>query len=1028
MKWQISWVAKLVSPAMAALLIPGMSVFAENEISFVREVRPILADNCFFCHGPDVQEADLRLDIAGVAYESAAVVPHDPQSSELIRRITSLDPDVRMPPSDSKRELSTEEIASLRHWIQDGAVYERHWAFQPVPPTQIPAVNDPTGWSRNTVDQFVLRRLQEEGWSPSPRAGRERLLRRVSLDLAGLPPTIDEIDSFLTDKSEDAWKTAVERLLRSPTFGEQMAQQWVDVARYADTFGYDNDNDNHLWPWRDWVVRAFNQNLPYSDFIRWQIAGDLLPSPSQDQLVATAFNRLHRQNAEGGVLPEEFVVEYVVDRTQTFGTAFLGLTIECARCHDHKFDPISQRDFYGLFAMFGNIDELGTYAEKTSATPTPNTFLYTADQRHQHDTLRNQILQAEMSLSKHESEAQQRFRAWQESVDFQTVSAPLPVVHLSFDSRDQLPESAHLVEGKLGRSVRFAGDEGVRLENTGTFERTDTFTMAMWLRSTESRHRMVVCHNSQPVWEVGRRGLELALDPHGHLEFSLCHFWPGNALRVTTRSSVPQDAWTHVGITYDGSSRADGIRIFVNGRPVPVKVVRDNLYDTTRLPENRRPALEIGAGPSDFGFRQGEVDDFRLYDDYLTAFELQHVLGEVPETPGDEQLLAWYIGRVDEPCRVARRNLQQARVDENNFVATLRSIMVMKERPVPATARVLNRGAYDQPGEEVLAGVPAAILDPSGSPPRNRLELVDWMLDRDHPLVARVAVNRMWRIFFGEGLVSTVEDFGSQGGQPTNQQLLDYLAAHFMETGWDVKALCRLIVTSSTYCQLSQPTAELIGRDPENRLLARGPRHRLSAEQIRDAALTASGLLVRTIGGPSVRPSQPDGLWKEVGPKTFKADEGDSQYRRSLYTFWKRTVPPPNMMTFDAVSREVCVARREATVTPNQALVLLNDPQFVEAARVLATRVLNKNSQTESAVVEAFRRLTGRHPRDEEVRELMDAHAGLSRMYQADGDAALRLVNIGAAPRDESLAPQGLAGMTAIVQLMMGFYEFQEKL
>ncbi len=1020
--------ANLLAPAIAALLIPEISLTADDTIGFARDIRPVLADNCFFCHGPDVQEASLRLDVADMAYDSGAVVPRDPNASELIRRITSSDPDVRMPPPDANRDLSSEEIASLRTWIQEGGIYERHWAFQSVPPIQVPDVYDPTNWSRNAVDQFVLKRLQDESLSPSPGAGRERLLRRVSVDLTGLPATINEIDAFLTDDSEEAWKTVVERLLRSPAFGEQMAQQWVDVARYADTFGYDNDNENHLWPWRDWIIRAFNGNLPYSDFIRWQIAGDLLPSPTQDQLVATAFNRLHRQNAEGGVLPEEFVVEYVVDRTQTFGTAFLGLTIECARCHDHKFDPISQRDFYGLFALFGNIDELGTYAEKTSAIPTPNTFLYTGDQHHQHESLREKILQAEVSLSKQKADAQQRFPAWRKAVDLRTVSAPEPLVHLAFDSRENLPGSADLVDGKIGRSIRFTGDEGVRLQNTGAFERTDVFTIAMWLRPTELGQRMVVCHNSKPIWEVGQRGLEVTLDSDSHIEFSLCHFWPGNALRVTTELCVPNHTWTHVGITYDGSSQAAGIRIYLNGAQVPVEVVRDNLYDTSQLPVGRRAPLEIGARPADLGFRNGEVDDFRLYHTCLTRLELKHVLGEAPDTSGDDELLAYYTARVDKECAGARRKLKEARVAENEFVATLRSIMIMREQPGPATARVLNRGAYDQPGDEVLAGVPAAFLDPGAPPPRNRLELVDWMLRREHPLVARVAVNRLWKIFFGEGLVSTMEDFGSQGAQPINPELMDYLAAHFMENGWDVKAFCRLIVTSATYCQSAQLPAEIIERDPENRLLARGPRHRLSAEQIRDAALTASGLLVRTIGGPSVRPSQPAGLWKEVGPKTFEADQGDNQYRRSLYTFWKRTVPPPNMMTFDAVSREVCVARRESTVTPNQALVLLNDPQFVEAARVLATDVLNQNVPTESAIIEAFRRLTGRHPRDKEIQELMHAHAGQIRIYEADSDAAVRFVSIGETPRDESLAPQDLAGMTAVVQLMMGFFEFQVKL
>ncbi|MCH2201451.1 MAG: DUF1553 domain-containing protein [Fuerstiella sp.] len=1016
-----------LAPSIGLLFIPAVSLFAEDTVSFVHDIRPVLSDHCFFCHGPDRQEGDLRLDVAEVAYESGAVVPHNPAASELIHRITATDPEERMPPPHANRQLDENDIAALRAWIERGATFEQHWAFRPVPPLRLPEVTDPEHWIRNPIDRFVLQRLQQHETTPSPPADRERLLRRVTLDLTGLTPTIEEIDSHLTDDSRTAWDKVIRRLLESPAFGEQMTQQWVDVARYADTFGYDNDNENHLWPWRDWVIRAFNQNLPYSDFIRWQLAGDLLPNPSQDQLVATAFNRLHRQNAEGGVLPEEFVVEYVIDRTQTFGTAFLGLTIECARCHDHKFDPISQRDFYGLYAMFANIDELGTYAEKTTATPTPNTFVYTDKQEKQHKALKEQITKAELALAEEEPRAAQRFRKWIETNGAAPPVPPEPAVHLPFDTRDLLPATAVLVDGKTDQAVRFSGDAGVQLKDHGDFERTNPFSIAMWLRPWEFGERMVVCHNTKPVWEVGHRGIELAIDANGCIEFSLCHFWPGNALRVTTRQALQHSEWTHVGITYDGSSRAAGINIYLNGAPTPSNVKRDNLYQTTLLPTKRRSPLEVGARMSELGFRQGDIDEFQLYNLCLTCAELENIVFGVPETSGENDLLEWYTARIDESCRLVRHKLQTARITENNFVANLQSIMIMREKPDPALARVLNRGAYDQPGDEVMAGVPAAILDPGSRPPRNRLELVDWMLRRDHPLVARVAVNRIWKIFFGQGLVDTLEDFGSQGAQPGHPDLLDYLAAQFMDSGWDVKALCRLVVTSATYRQSSRPRQELTERDPDNRLLACGPRHRLSAEQIRDAALTASELLVKRVGGPSVKPTQPPGLWQDISQSTFKPDEGEGQYRRSLYTFWKRTIPPPNMMAFDAVNREVCVARREITVTPNQVLVLLNDPQFVEAARVLAVRVLKQNRQTEPAVVEAFRRITGRRPRDEEIQELLAAYKGQLDIYEGDPDAALKLVSVGTQPRDESLPPQDVAAMTAVVQLLLGFLEFQVK-
>ncbi|MEO2036791.1 MAG: DUF1553 domain-containing protein, partial [Planctomycetaceae bacterium] len=621
-----------------------------------------------------------------------------------------------------------------------------------------------------------------------------------------------------------------------------------------------------------------------------------------------------------------------------------------------------------------------------------------------------------------------QFAQWQKTVDLSELSAPVPVVDLSFESREQLPEAALVVDGQVGQAVRFTGDEGVQLKDQGAYERTDSVTIAAWLRPMQLGVRMVVCHNSKPVWEVGQRGLELAIDSDGRIQFSLCHFWPGNALRVTTNPSLTAQTWTHVAVTYDGSSHASGIRIYLNGSATLVDTVRDNLYDTTLLPADRKSPFEIGTRSADVGFRHGDVDEFRLYDSCLTKIELDEVSGRASGPPGHDDLLSFYTSRVDESCAVARQDVHRARVAENNFVANLRSIMIMSELPGPATAPILVRGVYDQPGEVVPAGVPAAILDPGTSPPQNRRELVDWMLRPDHPLVARVAVNRIWRMFFGQGLVKTLEDFGSQGAQPVHPELLDYLAAHFMESGWDVKALCRLIATSATYRQSSRPRADLIERDPDNQLLARGPRHRLSAEQIRDAALTASGLLSEKFGGPSVRPTQPPGLWKEVGPKTFTADEGEGRFRRSLYTFWKRTVPPPNMMTFDAVSREVCVARRESTVTPNQALVLLNDPQFVEAARALAVEIMLKHQQTEPAITEAFRRLTGRHPRAEETRELLHAHTSQLRIFDADPDAAEEFISLRTSSRDQSLPAKELASMTAVVQVIMGFFEFQVKL
>jgi hypothetical protein len=991
-------------------------------LDFNRDVRRILSDNCFFCHGPDKQESDLRLDLSEVAYRKKAIVPGKPESSELFARITSDDPEYRMPPPDSNRTLSAIEVDKLAQWIREGANYKKHWAFTSI--ASLASLENMRStirhddWSQNPLDEFVIARLREESLSPSAPASPERILRRVTLDLTGLPPTIPEIDAFLEDESPGAYEAVVDRLLASPAFGEQMALPWLDLARYADTFGFDNDREMHMWPWRDWVIQAFNENLPYDDFLRWQLAGDLLPSPTHDQLLATAFNRLHRQNAEGGALPEEFIVEYVSDRTQTFATAFLGITLECAKCHDHKFDPISQKNYYALTAYFNNIDEAGVYAEKTGATPTPNTFLYQGDQKKRHQDLKRAIIKAEEALARVRSQAKERFKDSQDS--------PVePILHLPFDSRDKLPGSAILVDGPSGQAVQFSGDEGVKLDKTGAFERTDSFTISAWLRPSDENESMVICHNSKPNWEAGSRGLEFILE-HGRVEFGLSHFWPGNAIRTVSKRRLKPNEWTHVAISYNGSSRAGGITVFFDGVVVPVEVMRDNLYSTIRFSGNP-PPMVIGARRSELGFRNGAVDEFLLFDQCLSSLEIAQLHSRTTKASKPD-LLNHYADRIDGDVGQSRGQLLAARQAENAFVGSLRSIMVMRDKKSPASASVLERGAYDQPGETVSPGIPAAILPTSPDQLPNRLGLVDWLTRRDHPLTARIAVNRVWSNFFGRGLVETDDDFGNQGSPPSHPELLDFLAAWFTDSGWDVKALCKLIVTSSTYRQDSAGHPQFEARDPENILLARGPKHRLKAEQIRDAALSACGLLARRVGGPSVKPYQPGGLWKETGPQTYKADTGENLYRRSLYTFWKRTVPPPTMLSFDAVSREVCVARRESTVTPAQALILLNDPQFVEPARVLAGALLEDSTlDRPDSIDRVFRRLTGRRPRAAEHAELLEAFEQQHRLFAAAKNDAEAYISVGQWPVDASLDPAEVAAMTAVVQIVMNFHEFQMK-
>jgi hypothetical protein len=1042
--------------AVGLTLLLGVRVAAASQaVDFNRQIRPLLSDRCFACHGPDEQarKAQLRLDTEEGAYATRGagsdwqvLVPGEPDQSELYLRITAEDPADRMPPAKSKLRLDEEEKALLRLWIEQGAKYQPHWAFIPVGRMEAPRAAT-GGGEVHPIDAFVLARLREEGLEFSPEASRETLIRRVSLDLTGLPPTVEEVDAFLADDDPAAYERVVDRLLSVPAYGERRANEWLDLARYADTYGYQNDLENELWPWRDWVIRAFNSNLRYDDFILWQLAGDLLPSPSRDQILATAFNRLHRQTNEGGSIDEEFRTEYVADRVQTASTAFLGLTMECARCHDHKFDPITQEDFYGMFAFFNNVDESGLYSHFTRATPSPTLLLYPPESETAHRLLKHRILSLENERAAMVEAARERFVDWEKS-ERGAISAPDPASSFDFDEagedamRDRidtnrvakLVDGPELVEGRSGSGLKFSGDNEAVLKDVGVFDRTTPFSFGLWLRPAEDQSRAVIFHRSRAWSDSGSRGYELVLEAM-RPAFALIHFWPGNAIQVRARDPIPVDTWSHLAVTYDGSSRADGLRLYLNGRPVSVEVVRDNLFkDIVHRKEwgdadVDQVELTLAGRFRDSGFKNGTIDTFHVFDRRLTPLEVRRlVLGPGIATDREERF-AHYLERVDVTYRAVLDELRRLRIEENNLVNDVPEIMVMREMPVRRATFLLERGAYDAPGKAVEPGMPATILPFDENFPPDRLGLALWMIDRRNPLTARVAVNRVWRTCFGRGLVATPEDFGSQGELPTHPELLDWLAGWFMDSGWDLKALHRLIVSSTVYRQSSGASAELLDRDPENLWLARGPKHRLEAEQIRDSALAVSGLLSRRIGGPSVRPYQPAGLWEESGTgKTYVQDHGDKLYRRSLYTFWRRTAPPPGMLTFDATSREVCVARRETTTTPLQALVLLNDPQFVEAARVMAQRLVREAPSDVSARIDtAFRLAIGRRPESGEqaiLRRLYDEQLSLFRAVpEATGD----YLKTGESPVDEDLPREQVAATAVLASALMNLDEFVMK-
>ena len=1010
-----------------------------GRVDFTRQIRPLLSDRCFRCHGPDAsrRKAELRLDLREGAFKElpagwAIVKPGDPAKSELIRRITTDDIEDAMPPAESHLSLSDDEKALLTRWVAEGAEYRPHWSFAPVSRAAPPAAKG----LPNPIDGFVHNRLEVEGLTAAPSAPPEVLIRRVAFNLTGLPPSPDEIDAFLADRSSGAYERMVERYLASPAYGERMAMDWLDLARYADTYGYQNDVERDMSAYRDWVIEAFNGNLPYDRFLTWQLAGDLLPNATRDQRVATAFNRLHRQTNEGGSVEEEFRTEYVVDRVNTFGTSMLGLTVECARCHDHRFDPITQRDYYGLFAFFNNIDESGLYSHFTAATPSPSLLLWPPGKQEAHSRLTARARALEAKLRELSRPARTAFAAQARAA----IDVPSPAVHLAFDKADgnTTPDSAMskfadlrdapVFDGHPGAgTVRFSGDNSVVHPAAPIFKRTDRFSLAIRLQPSDAQDRAVVLHQSRAWTDAGSRGFELTLD-HGRPFFALIHFWPGNAIAVRALQPLPLGAWSQLVVTYDGSSRAGGIHLYLNGTPLPTEVVRDHLYkDITYEPAKdnvkEQPRLTIGARFRDSGFKNGTIDDLQMFSTELTEAEVSVSAGRQPSSAA---AFAHFLARRYAPGLAIEAELLKLRVEENALIAAVPEIMVMEEMRTPRPAHRLDRGAYDSPREIVARDTPASLPPFPPGQPRNRLGLARWLTGRDNPLAARVAVNRLWRMHFGRGIVATQEDFGSQGRLPTHPELLDYLAARFVESGWDVKALHRLILSSATFQQSSQVPAAVAARDPDNQLLARGPKRRLAAESIRDSALAASGLLNRTIGGRSVKPYQPAGLWEQAGTgKSYKQDTGANLYRRSLYTFWKRTLPPPSMITFDAMSREVCTARREVTTTPLQSLVLLNDPQFVEAARRVAERALTRfPADAPARHRTVFRTLIGRSPDAVEtgiLARLFDEQRGVFAAAPAD---ARRLLAVGESRVDETLPADEVAATAMVVSAIMNFDEF----
>ncbi|QEG34412.1 DUF1553 domain-containing protein [Bythopirellula goksoeyrii] len=1034
-------------------------------IDYNFDIKPILSDRCYTCHGPDEEnrQGGFRLDQLESATGEAdsgehPIVPGDPESSELISRITSSDPDMRMPPVDSNLSMTEEEMGLLRQWIEQGAEWKAHWSFLPLNAAEVQPVEQ-TDWPRNEIDSFVLAKLQTEGLSPALEANRSTLIRRLTYDLTGLPPTLEQIDAFEADKSPEAYEKLVDRLLASSRYGERMAVDWLDLARYADTYGYQEDRYRETWPWRDWVIKSFNENMPYDQFITWQLAGDLLPDATDEQILATAFNRLHRQTSEGGSVEEEFRTEYVVDRVDTFGAAFLGLTIGCARCHDHKFDPISQKEYYQLFAFFDNIDESGLYSYFTSSTPTPTMTLTTEEEKQTLKNLRDRIARAQEELDNTIVDQRASFDVWLNTSPSHTKSVGL-IGDFSLDRLEgenvpnraqpeqtgQLDENPKFVEGKHGKALKFSGENNFSTRVGGDFTRCDPFTISLWVKTPDVKDRAVIWHRSRASIDAGSRGYELLIED-GKMTASLVHFLPGNGIVIRTEQLFPIDQWVQVTVTYDGSSQADGLQIYWDGQPMKCNVERDNLtrqivytdesneVDTNKVAEIAHQ-LVLGQRFRDRGFMGGLVDELKVYNRELSELEVASLLDDAKtiqqlikkaqqRSPQEtDQLYDYYLRNHSSEYAVKLAALYEARKAYADAYDKTRQLMVMKEMPEKRPTFLLARGAYDAPADPVSAATLDCLPPMGDSLPNNRLGLARWLTGSSQALTARVAVNRFWQSLFGEGLVATPLDFGSQGTLPTHPALLDWLSESFVESGWDVKKLMKTIVMSATYRQSSVCEPELRERDPLNTLLARGPRHRLSAEAIRDSALFTSGLLIEKIGGPPVKPYQPAGLWEEKGSATYERDKEEGSHRRSIYSFWKRTSPLPSMMTFDASDREVCVVKRQTTATPLQSLVLLNDPQYVEASRALADKLSERaDKDIREQVNLAFEKVTSRLPTLAELDILLDLYAEQFEMFQSEPEKADEFLKIGDYRYQTEKNEPSLAALTVVVEAIMNLHE-----
>jgi hypothetical protein len=1063
-----SILAALASVACAAQTVRA----AEPAIQYNRDVRPILFDNCFSCHGPDSasRQADLRLDKREVAVERKAIVPGDPKASEMIRRILSDDPDEQMPPPVTKKKLTAVQKQVLVDWVKGGAAYQPHWSLiAPVRP-KVPAVDSgPPGlprrdkpasspeaakkWPRNPIDNFILAKLQSVGLSPAAEADRRTLARRVSLDLTGLPPSPELVESFVKDQAADAYERFVDKLLASPKWGEHRGRYWLDAARYGDTHGIHIDNYREIWSYRDWVIDAINRNMPFDQFTIENLAGDLLPNATMDDKLGSGFNRCNITTSEGGAIDEEYAVLYTRDRVETTSKVWMGLTAGCAVCHDHKFDPLTQKEFYQMAAFFNNTTQKPMDGN-IKDTP-PVVMVPQRSDKTRFDQLAKLVPQAKALVDKRRAEARSDFNDWLARAKPEEVAGEMPTSDLEllaplddggaavrYELRGQRAEKplASTVEwrpGRVGAKAAYV-NQGAVLEvpGAGDFENNQSFSYSAWVKlpandgygSILARMNEDDNYRGYDLWVEGRR-----VGAH------IINQWPANAVKVVTRDQVPANQWVHVAITYDGSKKAAGVRVYINGQSQPTNVIADALSATIRT----TVPLKIGQRNKTAPLSGATIQDVRVFarrlDDGEVASLARSALSAIVAAPPDkrspadlETLYNWWLTTLDGKYPAVSKKYDALVREQADIQARSTIGYVMQEKPETPVAFVLNRGEYDQRKEKVSPATPGMLPPFPADLQRNRLGFAKWLLRPEHPLTARVTVNRLWSEVFGVGIVKTAGDFGVSGELPSHPELLDWLAVEFRESGWDVKKLFKLMVTSATYRQSAVASKEKLEKDPDNRLLSRGPRFRMDAEMVRDYALAASGLLSEKIGGPSVKPYQPPGVWEAVAmigsnTRDYKQDSGEALYRRSMYTFWKRAAPPASMDIFNAPTRETCTMFRERTNTPLQALVTMNDPQFVEAARNLAQRAIKSNGDTDRRLDFLAETLLARPFRPEELTIVRGSLKKFERHYSAKSEDAKKLVTVGESKPNAKVPVPQLAAWTMVANELMNLDEVLNK-